>query len=295
MVSHSDINNIKNALIGINGYKFLASRMQLPPFKKPGPCPYCNGVDRFVYDAKNLSCEWFCRHHGSGDALQLLIDVEGINFVDAIKICANYFGIALDEQPRHESKQSASPPKRVITTPEQSVSPQYSLLSPPTTRKKSYSTAVKIYKVINRDAKNRDDCYVAEHLYCKKKGIDWAVGAGRGVANGKLLGENADCVIVPMHFFNGDFAGVECINSIGLRQTFGNKAILKLGNDLDQSLTAYVVEGWASGCAQFIRYNGHVLVLVCFGKNQMNQAAIVWARMHPKQIILIHDENDDHG
>lgn len=91
---------------------------------------------------------------------------------------------------------------------------------------------------------------VAAHPYAGAKGITHAGGAVRGIASGKVIGKNADCIIVPIREHGiGGVKAVECINPDGKKQTFGSKSgnYLLLGNTLDKSIPWYVVEGWADG------------------------------------------------
>ncbi len=114
----------------------------------------------------------------------------------------------------------------------------------------------------------REDSYVAAHPYAIRKGIDWACGVGRGKASGKLIGKNADCLIVPMRTVSGELRGVEVINAEGEKQTFGNKGMLVLGNDLDTTLPIYIVEGWADA-ASLWRMLGNVIVVAAFSKSRL--------------------------
>ena len=94
-----------------------------------------------------------------------------------------------------------------------------------------------------------NDNVVGAHSYSIKRGITWAAGAGRGIADGKLIGRGADCVIVPIRTDGvGKLQGVQCINADGIKQTFGavNGGCLVLGNILNKNLPWYVAEGWAS-------------------------------------------------
>ena len=102
----------------------------------------------------------------------------------------------------------------------------------------------------------RDDAYVAAHPYCIRKGIRHAAGAGRMAVSGRLVGRNADC-----------------INAEGVKQTFGRKGILVLGNDLDPSLPVLVVEGWASAVHALNAYQWNACAVVAGGKHRLQQVA----------------------
>ena len=48
-------------------------------------------------------------------------------------------------------------------------------------------------------APRTDDASAGSHPYVVRKGIKWAAGAGRGLARGKLVGDDANCLMVPIH------------------------------------------------------------------------------------------------
>lgn len=52
---------------------------------KHGPCPACNGTDRFRFDDKDGRGTWFCSHCGAGDGFELLSRLYGWNFIQAAK------------------------------------------------------------------------------------------------------------------------------------------------------------------------------------------------------------------
>jgi putative DNA primase/helicase len=53
--------------------------------KKHGPCPMCQGTDRYRFDDKDGRGTWICSHCGAGDGFELLAGVYGWNFVQAAK------------------------------------------------------------------------------------------------------------------------------------------------------------------------------------------------------------------
>jgi putative DNA primase/helicase len=50
-----------------------------------GPCPICEGTDRFRYDNKNGSGSFFCSSHGSGDGALLAQQYLNLNFKDTAR------------------------------------------------------------------------------------------------------------------------------------------------------------------------------------------------------------------
>ena len=133
------------------------------------------------------------------------------------------------------------------------------------------------------------DGAVASHPYGIKKTMTHAWGAARGNVSGRLVGKCADCIIVPMRTLQGELAGVECINADGVKQAFGFKGSLVLGNTLNKTLPILVTEGWADGVAA-MRLYGNVVALVAFGKGKQNELAARVAAARPdRHIIVVED------
>ena len=139
---------------------------------------------------------------------------------------------------------------------------------------------------------DRSDYAVAGHPYAVKKRIRHAAGAGRAVVTGALVGERADCIVVPMRTLAGELVGVECINPEGKKQTFGNKGILILGNDLDPKLPQLVVEGWACAVGWFLIHKGNIAVYAAFTKSRLRPVAEQVAAKYPRRTIVICREAD---
>ena len=140
-----------------------------------------------------------------------------------------------------------------------------------------------------RTASNHD---VTSHPYAKAKRVYWSAGAARGVASGSLIGQDSDCLIVPMRGLNGDFRGVECIAPDGSKQTFGSKGVLILGNDLSDELTQMIVEGWATAARTLHVFKGDIAIYACFGKGKMQQLANQLETQYPQRRVVIMAEQD---
>lgn len=52
---------------------------------KHGPCPMCQGKDRYRFDDKAGRGTWYCNHCGSGDGFDLLRQMFGWGFVEAAR------------------------------------------------------------------------------------------------------------------------------------------------------------------------------------------------------------------
>ena len=140
----------------------------------------------------------------------------------------------------------------------------------------------------------RDDGYVAAHGYAQRKGITSAGGAGRGNASGKLIGQNADCIIVPIrNILTDKVQGVECINAVGDKQSFGTKSggALVLGNSLQKTAPWYVLEGWASAYSTVFHHDHHTAVCA-FGKGRQDDVANELAHCYAPSEIMILREAD---
>ncbi len=143
-------------------------------------------------------------------------------------------------------------------------------------------------------AADKSDPIVGSHQYAKDKGIDWAAGAGRGGASGKIIGKNADCIIVPIrNIQTNKVQGVQCIVSSENKQNFGavSGGALILGNTLDKSLTWYVCEGWASAVSMvFHHQKGNGVCAASFGKsNQRKVAELIAETYQPNEIVILEE------
>jgi len=77
-----------------------------------------------------------------------------------------------------------------------------------------------------------------------------------------------------------------------VKQTFGNKGILILGNDLDLKLPQLVCEGWATSVAILNLYRWNAVVYAAFGKGMLEKLAIQIAERYPQRTVIIAGESD---
>lgn len=133
-----------------------------------------------------------------------------------------------------------------------------------------------------------DDALVADHPYARRKRITQAFGARRGTAGGSVIGHYADCILVPNRNWDGEFIGVECINSEGKKQTFGNKGILILGTPEEAPLI-HLCEGWATAYALSEMFPQRFAAIICFGKQIEKTIPEVTKRYSGRPVI--HEES----
>lgn len=94
---------------------FIYIGLELPATNsKHGPCPHCGGKDRFRLDDKNGSGSYICSQCGAGDGLSLLMKVNGCTFPEALKVIANYLGIAATDTPIAKPQSRPPPPAPVF-------------------------------------------------------------------------------------------------------------------------------------------------------------------------------------
>ena len=70
---------------------------------KHGPCPMCEGTDRWRFDDKDGGGTWFCTHCGAGDGVKLVMLKTGLEFKDAAKEIAKIAGTAVAEKRKTET------------------------------------------------------------------------------------------------------------------------------------------------------------------------------------------------
>lgn len=248
-----------------------------------GPCPGCGGRDRYRYDDKGGRGSFVCGQGGdtlTGDGFDLLQHVHGWTRQEAFKAVSEYLGLA-----------SSLPPRKAVQRP------------PEATRTALGQSSTSDYARQLWESVNRDDDVVAGHPYCQAKKIWWAAGAGRGRATGKLIGHDADCIVVPVRSPDGALVAVECLSEHRdgagkfLRQSFGPKSQgwLTLGNDMDPNLSRYVVEGWATGAKMLEHLGGNCTVFVAFGQGRLLAVAEEVERRYPGSEVIVCQEAAHHG
>ena len=232
------------------------------------PCPGCGGHDRFRFDDKDGRGTFYCGGGGdpvSGDGFELLSHVHGWDFKTAASEVRKVLGIDAGERRQL--------PAKVIPIRKPEVS------------------STQLYAKRLWEAASSDDSYVADHPYCVRKGIKWACGVARGRATGRLIGKDGDCLIVPLRALQGGLIGVECINPEGVKQSFGKKGVLTLGNSLDKTLPIYVVEGWADAVSAWMLF-GDVVVVSVFGLGKQDKVADQLLARNPERHIIIVRDSD---
>lgn len=144
-------------------------------------------------------------------------------------------------------------------------------------------------------AASDSDSAVAGHPYAQRKHVGWAGGVRRGKVSGRLIGQDADCLLVPC-FTNGagQLQGVQAINAAGDKQSFGRftGGTLLLGNTLATSGRFYVAEGWATAFATVFHHGGGCCA-VAFGKGNLDAVAELVAREFKPACVAILAEVDE--
>lgn len=132
---------------------------------------------------------------------------------------------------------------------------------------------------------------VATHPYALKKRITHDFGARRVTASGSVIGQDADCIIVPMRQ-GDDLVGIELINPEGQKQTFGRKGVLILGYP-EGATEIHVCEGWATAFALSQMFPKSFACAVTFGCGKtMKDAAQALASKYLLPVVL-HEEAED--
>lgn len=73
--------------------------------KKNGPCPMCDGKDRWTWDDKEGRGTWHCRRCGAGDGIALVMRIKGVEFRDAARLIE----AELDDCPIETPKPAVDP------------------------------------------------------------------------------------------------------------------------------------------------------------------------------------------
>jgi len=233
------------------------------------PCPIWGGKDRFRFDDKEGRGTFYCNQCGPGDGFDLAMKYQGWDF----KRCADEVRQILGNDQTANLRNAPKP--HIPSQPDKSPTRDYALtLWRGCPSSESYDAAV------------------ASHPYALRKRIKHAAGARRSPASGRLIGRDADCLLIPQRTLQGELIGVECINPEGVKQTFGNKGILILGNDLDSALPMLVVEGWASAAKWLDSRRWNACCVASFGKGTAEKAALSLKAHYPSHFVLVGVEHD---
>jgi putative DNA primase/helicase len=140
---------------------------------------------------------------------------------------------------------------------------------------------------------DRSDAAVAGHPYAVAKGITWAAGAGRGRASGRVVGTDADCLLVPIRDIATDaVCAVQAINATGEKQTFGpikGRALI-VGNTLNRSIPWYVCEGWADAVSLvFHKHKGNAAAFGVMGSHFDVVVGEVIRHYAPLSLVTLRD------
>ncbi|HEB87320.1 MAG TPA: hypothetical protein ENI68_09950 [Gammaproteobacteria bacterium] len=167
--------------------------------------------------------------------------------------------------------------------------PQKAAPSPQNNNTKRYALEIWLRADCSDDA-------VSGHEYAISKGISHAGGAGRAVVSGRIVGQNADCLVIPIRNIETDkLVGLQCVNERGVKQTFGQVSGhgLLLGNTLDKNLHWFVAEGWASSYSMvFHHYGGNACCAASFGKGNLDTVAHKLAEAYaPREIVILRERD----
>lgn len=240
-----------------------------------GDCPGCGGRNRFRFDNKADRGTFLCSQGGNGivagDGFGLLRHVHGWTAAEALHAVSRYLG--MDSDPA-----AIALPERPILRPEPPATPR------DPSRTQAY--ALQLWARVNRN-----DAAVASHSYAARKGIDWHAAAGRARASGRVIGRDADCIVVPIRSLpDRTVAAVQCITGTGSKQTFGpvRGHAFQLGDVRDRDAQWFVVEGWADAASLFREVHRSV-VLAAMGKEFDALAERITETYRPRRLVLLED------
>ena len=140
-----------------------------------------------------------------------------------------------------------------------------------------------------------DQSLVAKHPYVVKKEFNSAAPARRCCVSGSLVGNEADCLIVPVQDIRTkELQSVQCINAEGMKQNFGpvKGGALILGDSSLKDVVWAVAEGWASAAA-CIKWHGFKVAVCSFGKHSLRTVAQEIAEFYrPVEVrVLLEDDS----
>lgn len=75
---------------------------------KHGPCPACDGTDRFRFDDKDGRGTYICSHCGAGDGFSLLMIAKRIGFKEAAELIEGIVGSVPRENEKRQDRSEKS-------------------------------------------------------------------------------------------------------------------------------------------------------------------------------------------
>jgi putative DNA primase/helicase len=164
--------------------------------------------------------------------------------------------------------------------------------------KKIWNNAYDVLLPFSKPFKGDINHLVSTHPYALFKDIGHEYGARRGKASGKLIGKNADVIVVPSRDIDGNLIGVECIGTPDPKtgktpkQSFGRKGLLVLGNDLDPQIPMLMFEGWNSAIG-WLEMEQNACAVIYFGKSSAVKVYKQLTEKYPNHVVLLAEEQDD--
>lgn len=73
-----------------------------------GPCPLCEGRDRFRFDDREGRGTWICNQCGAGDGMDLALKVTGLPFAECAKRIRDCLGEATERKPKEKVDPTAA-------------------------------------------------------------------------------------------------------------------------------------------------------------------------------------------
>lgn len=100
-----------------------------------------------------------------------------------------------------------------------------------------------------------------------------AFGARRGFVTGRLIGDRADCLILPLSELESrKFCGIHCTGSNGTTEVIGESGVFVFGDELDGSLPVFITDTFSTSIRAPLEL-GPVLIVCAMTSRGRERAA----------------------
>lgn len=252
--------------------------IKVPKRGRHGPCPVCDGTDRFHFDDKTGDGGWYCRQcdgKNYGDGLDLVAKVTGKSIKEAAQEVAQVLGLvsgALDDEAIRQRQEQAARRAEQEKAQEQA------------RRKQAASYAAELVSQCQHSPG-------APYLVGKGLG-DWSAMRLSSPVEVGGIGFAAGDLLVPLHDLTGELVNAQLINAQGEKRYLAGGQKAGAFHRIEGGELVAICEGYATGVSVHLATEATVYCAMDAG-NLLAVANLARAR-HPAARIILAADNDAH-
>lgn len=259
----------------------LSLGVPLQAIGQAGPCPLCDGTDRFIFDDKNGQGGSFCRKCDGGNKArtgsQLAMEYMGWTTKELNKNLQEYLWVTPNSYTQKQAKKEQEEIKSV---------------------RANQSLRRRVNRIVRTGVSS------STHPYMQNKGIkdfDVLVSEKTIACSGMSMPRGS--IVIPIQNINGAVVNCQVIDSEGNKRFLPGKGSLNagfhlVGNLTDDTEIVLLTEGYASAaslykCKEYL--SADYPVVVTFSANNMHKVAEVLRAKYPDVKCIFMADDDDVG